>query len=689
MSIDELVGEDGDLAVERLFPSPEVDAATLAAKRQVATTEPIFAWRLARPDGQAVTIRLTLEPKAADSDVERQRFLSAARKVVAAHQRGAQTIVLSGVPVIRARFAEMLGADVARFFPLALAVVLVILALSYRSLGAVLAGLVTIVAAVVWAHGLMGILGYPITLLSSILPVVIVIISLSDTVHIVNDFFARRRRGEARGAALLDAMAHAAGPCLATEVVIACGFLSLVAVNIVGIAQFGAIAAGAMLLTWLANMTVLPLALSLARGGAALPIDAPASATRPPRLVAVFARIVDWIGQQGVRRPGRVIAVYAAILVAGGLAASRVEKLSYAFDDLRPESSFARELRFAEATHGGLVPVAIYVESLAPPDAENPMLEPEVVRLLDRASAFLRSFPEIQQATSVADYLRKANRILLPEEDRAPDGLPGTRALAAQEVEVIDESGMLRDHLSFDRRAAAALGFAADAGSRRVAAMFERIDAWVAAEQARLDGVPGGPRARIHATGQLRIFRDVNASLIDGLIGSFGGAVLVTILVFCVVLRSWRLGLIGLIPNLTPMILTVGFMAVCGITLRPTTVILFSIVLVIADDDTIQYLARLRAVYARLRQQGIQEQDLHQATALVALRESGLPMFVTSTAVAAGFLLLTLSSLEGTADLGLLIGVTLFFAVFADMFLAPILITRLKPPLAERPRQTP
>jgi hypothetical protein len=131
------------------------------------------------------------------------------------------------------------------------------------------------------------------------------------------------------------------------------------------------------------------------------------------------------------------------------------------------------------------------------------------------------------------------------------------------------------------------------------------------------------------------------------------------------------------------MVLTIAFMAVTGITLRPSTVILFSIILVIADDDTMQYLSRLRAHYARAKQRD-SSADLHREAALGAMRESGLPMFVTSTAVSLGFLLLMLSELRGTADLGLLIGMTLFFAIFADLFLAPILVSRLRPRLEPR-----
>lgn len=681
MSQNDIVPVDDWAQVERLFPSSDLSDEEIARRRRVATTDPLFSWNLAKPDGSAVTIRVTLSQKVAATDEGRQAFVAAAEKVIVSHHRPGQKIVLSGIPAIRAQFARLIAADTATLLPAALLVVLLLLCAAFRSVGLVLSGMVTIVAALVWSYGVMGLVGYPITTLGSVMPIVVVIISISDSVHIISDFTRRRRAGEEKRAALVAAMADTAMPCLSTEVVLACGFLSLVLVNIVAVYQFGVATAAAMLLTWLANMIVLPLALSLSRDRA--------PTRTAPWAVRRFERLVDGIAALVTGRPRRVALVALVVLATAAAAGTRVRKQAWAFDDLRPESRLYRDLRFAEATHGGLVPVAIYVEALPEEKRENPVLDPEVVRLLDRAATFLESFPEIQQAASVADPLRKTHRILAGGESSAEnDGLPSTRSLVAQELSVFDDGRMLRDYVSFDRRAAAALGHSVDAGSSRAAEMFREIDAWVAREQARIDAIPGAPRVKIHATGQLRIFHDVNEMLLEGLLGSFGGALAVTVAVFCVVLRSVRLGLIGIVPNLAPIVMVFGLMGLVGITLKPSTVILFSITLVIADDDTMQYLARFRRHLARARRRGADagggaaSPDVYREAALGCLREVGLPMFVTSTAVSLGFLLLCFSKFLGAAHLGFLVGVTLFSAVFADLFLTPLLLMTLRPKVA-------
>jgi len=679
---------DDAIQVEPIIPSADLSAEEITLRIGAAAGDPSFAWNVIKPDRTAASIRVLLDPQVAATDRGRADFLVSAEAVLARHEHAGQRLVLSGIPAIRASFARLLGEDSGTLVPAALLVVLVLLAVSFRSASAVLAGLLTIVAAIVWTHGWMGILGYPITMLGTILPIVVMIISISDTVHIANDYLGRLRAGEERHHALVEALAETAVPCLLTEIVLACGFASLLTVNIVAVFQFGVVAAGGMLLTWLANMLVLPLVLGFVR---ARPAEQATASGRAPFAVRRFAQLVDWIAVQVTTRRRLVVGVTVVLFALAAVAGTRVTRLAYVFDDLRPGLKLHSDLRLAEAAHGGLVPVAVFVE--VDGAGEHPAFDPEAVRVADAAARMLRGFPEIAQANSVADPLRKTHRLMTGVPAAAgDDGLPKSRALVAQEVSTFDDGRMLRDLVSFDRRSLSAIAFAKDAGSTRIAEMFKDIDAWVAAEQARLDARKEGPRIRVTVTGQLKLFKDVNDMLLEGLLTSFGGALLVTFAVFCLVLRSVKLGLIGLIPNVTPMVIVVALMAALGIHLKPATVVLFSVTLVIADDDTIQYLARYKQHLRRAieRARGEPGLDVHQAAALSCMREVGLPMFVTSTTVSAGFFLLLASRFLGLAHLGFLIGATLFAAVFADLFLTPILLTHFRPSLGlEVPARKP
>jgi predicted RND superfamily exporter protein len=348
-------------------------------------------------------------------------------------------------------------------------------------------------------------------------------------------------------------MAHTAGPCLVTELVLAAGFLTLVAIRIEGVVQFGVVTAAAMLLTWLANALALPLVLSVL-------------VRKPPRArpapAAVAARFAEWSTRVALARPGRVTAVAAVALAAALALARQVEVRFRVFDDLRPASALARDVVAAEDAAGGLVPIAIHVEARG--DAEAPALDPAAIRLAERAASFLRGFPEIRQANSLADVVRPLHRALAGADPEG-DGLPLDGAGVAQELGTMGDPRVLSELLSADRTSLAAVGRAADVGSVRVSEMFEEIDAWVAREQAALDATAEGPRLRLSATGQLRLFQDVSALLLGGLLASFAGAVLVSVAVMAVALRSLRLGLVALVPNLAPMLLMLAFMGAARI----------------------------------------------------------------------------------------------------------------------------
>ncbi|HYV44493.1 MAG TPA: MMPL family transporter [Myxococcaceae bacterium] len=680
-SVDEVIGPTSARTVTMevdgprllpLLPGPEVDDARLAYARKVLSTDPLFARNVVGPDGGSVSIVLRLDPKVAGTDEGRQRISHDLRAVLDRHGDLGDRRILSGVPALRASFAAMIARDAGTLVPLALLAVTVLLALAFRDVRAVAAGLLTILLSLAWSYGVLGALGYPISMMVSVLPIIVMIICVSDTVHLIHHFLGERRAGQPPREAAALALADSAIPCLLTEIVVACGFASLVAVNITAILQFGVAAAISVLLVWVANVTILPVVLSFLPGKAGAPEPAAAPA-RAPWVIRRLDALTAWIAVQLDRRPARVVGIAAALLLASVAAGTRISTVSYVFDDLRPGSALAQELRAAERAHGGVLPIALYIETEGEPGAA---LDPDLVRLADRGAAMMRAIPEIGHAVSLGDFVRHASVALGGSSDLGEVlGRPGD---LKRQLNRLDDPRLLDDVLSRDRRALAVQARVMDCGSECVEKIFAHIDGWIASEQAALDARPG-PRAHVYATSQARIFKDVNDALMSGLLGSFAGSLLVSFVVMCLLLRSWRLGVIGIIPNVAPVLLVLGFMAALDIALKPVTVVLFSITLVIAEDDTIQLLSRLKGHYAAARAAAQPGEDPHRTAAMACMREVALPMLLTTFAVSSGFLLLMLSSFLGPAHLGLLIGATLLAAVLADLFLTPLLVIWLKP----------
>ncbi len=662
---------DGEaLRMERLFPRPDLPEAELARRKHVALSDPLFAWNLAPPDGRATLVRVTLTREQARSDEARTVFLKRARAVLTEQQALAdqagvtQRLTLNGLPIIRSEYTELVNRDLGRLFPLAFLFILVLLYFTFRRAAYIVAAVVTIYLSVVWTVGVMGILHIPIQGLTQTTPIIVMIISISDTVHIVLHYRSGLRPDCDPRAELAAAVADSALPCLLTELTIAGGFLGLLANDMVMIQQFGIVTAVGMLLTWFANITVLPLCLSFARP---VPMaDAP-SATAAP-----FVRFINWVERCITLRSRLVIA--AAVIIAAGsaLVGSRVGKEYFSYDDLRPESTLLRNIRYLESVHGGSVPFAILIE---PRDPQAPradaMLEPEALALIDRITHKLEGDlqSDVKNALSLSKVLRKAHRLLAG--DLATTPLPRTRALAAQELLAVDDPRVLRDILSFDRGSAVVLAMMPDRGSSRATHLIAELSRYFAQEEART-------AYRITITGIYGIADGIYRSMVGGLAKSLALAVLISFFIFCGVLRSLRLAAIALVPNLLPLLLTLGVMSLLRIDIKPTTVLIFSVTLVIADDDTIQYLTRFRRRFLSLPPD---HPDPHREAALATLRDTGMPMFSTTCAVSLGFLVLLFSQFMGLAHLGLLIGVSLFTAVFADLFLSPLLLMKIKPRL--------
>jgi predicted RND superfamily exporter protein len=657
---------------ERVLPAG-APAQELRQRAAAAAGDRLLAWNLFSPGGRSVAILADLDATAAGSDRGRQGFVREATALLARHERPGQRLTLSGLPTVRARIAALVNEDVSRLVPLAVVVVLLLLALAFRSAAATAAGLAAVATSLTWSYGALGLLGWPLGMLMGIMPVVVVIVSVGDTVHVLSEHAAALRAGASPAEALTVAMARSVTPCLVTELVLAAGFLTLVAVRMTAVIQFAVVTAAAMLLTWLANALVLPLALR------ALVRRTPPSRP-PPRALRLAEGAAAWMAGQSIRRPGRVVAGAVVVLLSAALLAARVRIEYRVFDDLRPGSAIASEIARAEAAVGGLVPLAIHVESAAPGGA----LDPAAIRLAERAAAFLRTFPEIRQANSLADFLRPVQALVAGDEPG--DGLPDSPEGAAQLLSLLGDPRLTLDVLDPERRSLAAVGRILDVGVGRSARIIAAVDRWVAGEQAAL-AASGRGDLRVQATGQLRLFKDVNDQLLGGLAASFGGAILLSVLLMTAALRSWRLGLAGLVPNATPVLLVLAFMGATGIPLSPVTVMAFSITLVIADDDTIQFLTRFRAWHAEAAARGGDVEPHLEATHRT-LAEVGAPMLVSGVAVSAGFALLLASSFLGPARLGALIAATLAAGVVADLFLTPLLLVHLRP-LRGAPRARP
>jgi predicted RND superfamily exporter protein len=285
---------------------------------------------------------------------------------------------------------------------------------------------------------------------------------------------------------------------------------------------------------------------------------------------------------------------------------------------------------------------------------------------VERALASLPEKPPVQSLP----------HLLEPIEQGLTVGLPGRSAETTQlALKLLERRQPIDGLVSADHSAAQVVALLPNVGA-------PRIQEVIAAARAAARDVPPGCRATV--TGNLVITAHVTDLLTQRLLGGLAAALVVSLVGFGLALRDVRLALIGLVLTLLPVIVVFASMPLLSIRLTPSTVIITSLALVIADDATLQALLRFRRRHLALQAEGAA--DAHQRAALDTLGECVRAMLVTTVVVTAGFLMLLLSRLDGIANLGLLTGLTLWVAGLANAFLTPVLLIKLQPSTVGRSR---
>ena len=338
-----------------------------------ARREPL-ARMLVHPTRELAVVQVSIVPGKGAERINAERdFTTAAKAVLERHAGPGMRLTLTGAPAVRATLAQMIEEDMGRLLPLALLVILGLVTLAYRDAWAVVATAGTLVAAWVWMMGAMGWLQVPLGILTSFSPIVVLVVSLTDTVHVLSDLEERRRSGTEYRQALIETMAAAAGPCLATELVIAAGFVSMGLIGLTAVFEFGLATALGVVLAWVANMLMLPWMLLLRPRKPAMSAGPQPAEERTRPLDSVLR----WVERQTVEHPRRVLAVagVVALLSVGSL--TRLQREFRVFDDLRADSPLAAELSYAQEALGGLVPLAVFLEPEG--SAAHSVLEPEAM----------------------------------------------------------------------------------------------------------------------------------------------------------------------------------------------------------------------------------------------------------------------------------------------------------------------
>lgn len=630
LSVAERTG--GALELRPLIEGEGVSAEDAARVREVVERAPWVRGRGIDDAGELLVIAAVpnVRGEALERAVREARGWLAARPA----PEGVEVRV-GGMPVVRAAMLDALAKDRARLVGLALAGSFLVLVLGFRSFAGVLLPLGAAGMTSGMVVGAMALLDEPINLLNNVVPPLLITLGLGDAVHLLVRYGEEHRREPDRVEAAKRTMRAMTGACFLTSATTAVGFGSLVASDAEVLRRFAVTAALGVALAYLVTIVFLPAALPdfrvpRWRGGAAT------------------ARLVGRVAAVAARRAGVVVVASLLVLCASLALGARVRMDSALLEQLDPSSEEARTARVLEERMGGVRSLEIGLAGEPGRYASS-----AGARELDALEAWLRAQPGVLLVSSATTPARELWAHLAGEREGAFEGEARTRALFALLHEVAPGTlARFSDRGASRARVEVRL---ADRGEQHLGALLDRLEARLAALP--VEAVVGGEAER-SSRGLGR--------LVEDLVTSLGVAVLIIFAMLGALLRSARLALISVLPNVLPLAVTLAYMAVRGIPLHAGTAIVFTVSIGLVVDGTIHVLARHREEQRRGRS---------RARALVAaLRGSGRAVVIGAATMLFGFAALLFASFVPIRWFAELSIVAIATALVADLVVLPALL---------------
>jgi predicted RND superfamily exporter protein len=613
-SIETITGTAAGLEIGPLVPALDLAAPALATLRARVLADPFFPGRIVSRDGRTTVIAAEIGRASATHEAD---VIAALEAAIATVRIPDVEIHVAGWPAVNVLMDRLTSQDIERGLPIAFGLIALALALAFRSLRVLATIVAAVVLTILWTMGTFAALGVTGTVITvSTLPSILLALSLATAVHVVARFQEERTRTPSPQAAMRTTLRRVALPVLLTSATTAVGFGSLAIAELAPVRHLGLFAAFGMGVTCLICLTVVPIAL--------LAFPWPPRPAIRPWLARLLARIAAF----DVRHPRAIVGAALVLAVVGAVGVARLRPQGSNLGYLPTDSPPIEALRFVERHFGGATQLEIVISG--PPDVAK---DPVTVRTAGAVEDLLASFPEITSTVAYTALLRRMNQAL-HDGDPAAYRVPDTRNGIAQQLLLYETSGgaelpSLVDVSGYD--VVRVTGYMTSFfGIDEWQRLYRDVEAGLAALVPRT-----GPPLRLELGGDGPMWLAMNLTLLDTMAESFALALAGVSLMMILLMRSVRLGLLAMIPNVVPVLLAVGLMGWWGVQLDFATVMVAGIALGIAVDDTIHYLARFRHELAA-------DGDRAAATQRT-LTTVGQAMVTTSVVLCLGFGLMMLS----------------------------------------------
>ncbi|HFQ4914701.1 TPA: RND family transporter [Vibrio vulnificus] len=640
---------DDDLLVEDLlYQSYPLTAERIAKVRTIAMSEPLLVNALVSEKGDVAVINITMQMPGVDETAEVNEVVAYVEQMLS-HYRAQYpdvTIYKAGIIAMNHSFAMAAQNDSATLVPTMLLVILVFLTLMLRSFLSVLATLVVIIGAIVATLGIVGWAGMFLHVASVNVPTLIMTLAVADCVHVIASMRHFMRQGMPKAQAIHRSVTLNFVPIIITSVTTAIGFLMMNMSDSPVLRDFGNLSALGVMIACVLSVSLLPALLNL------LPVRFSA------KQAAKSSDIMDKLADLVVHR--RNVLLPLSIVVIAGSAAlipyNKVNDESVKYFDT--SSEFRQAADFMEQRISGMTTMSIAIKT----HQSQGIASPEFLAVLGEFTHWLREQPETDHVASLSDIYKRLNKNM-HGDDNAYYTLPAERELAAQYLLLYEMSlpfGLdLNNQVNVDKSSVKLQLTVKNLGSVELVALEERIYQWFASH---------APQYQVVASSPSLMFAHIGETNMASMLSTLPITLILISALMIFALRSWRLGMISLVPNIAPAVIGFGLWALISGEINLGLSVVVTLTLGIVVDDAVHFLAK----YQHARKAG---QNAEQAVRY-AFHTVGRALWITTVVLVAGFSVLAMSQFRLNSDMGQLSAIVIFVALVIDFVLLPSLLMR-------------
>ncbi|MDO8994038.1 MAG: MMPL family transporter, partial [Daejeonella sp.] len=559
----------------------------------------------------------------------------------------------SGLPFIRTAVSQLVSREFVLFLGLSILVSAIILFIFFRKLYPVLFPIILVIVGVIWSLATLVMFGYEITILTGLIPPLIVIIGIPNSILLLNKYHNELRKHGDKDKALHVTILRISETTLIANVTAAIGFGVLFFTGSALLVEFGVVAALNVMATWFICLCLIPIIFSY------LPV---------PKLKAQEDHDNGFLHKLLVKtdllvheRSHLIYVGTIIITLVSLIGVMQINVNGYVVDDLPQNSPINRDLKFFEKNFEGILPLEVSIDTRK----KNGVLNLSTIKRVDKMEEMISAYPEFSRSVSLNKALKYASQAFYngdPQFFRIPNDMEKNFVLSYL-ANSGGNSDMLKGFINSNKQVARVSFQMADVGSKRMNVLMEEL-------KPRIDSILNPDKFDVLLTGSSIIFSKGTDYMLKHLMESILLAIFLISMLRLFQFRDLRIMFISLLPNIIPLIITAGLMGFFNIPLKPSTILIFTIAFGLASDQTIYFLTRY--------QQELQSTDFTTTKVISdTIRETGVSMTYIALVLFFGFGIFTASTFGGTMILGLLLSITLIIALISNLTLLPALLVQI------------